>query len=456
MAQNGRLPPYQYPPPGWLLTGNAGTVDGTHFIGTTDNVPLNMRVNNQKAGRVGSDGPVFLGYQAGNTNIEFYANSGIGYQSLYSNDYGLDNTAFGYQSLYSNTYGNDNTANGYQSLYLNTTGFDNTATGSYSLNSNTEGSDNTATGVWALCSNSTGNNNTANGVFALSSNTTGSSNTAVGNQAGEAIISGSNNTFIGYDADVSAVNLNNATAIGSGATATADNQVRLWQSGCFLIVLLGCILSNHIELANLYVDENGQIMRSNGNAGSPDWLLTGNAGTVDGTHFVGTTDNVPFNIRVNNQKAGHVAPNGTVFLGYQAGNSNESPSNTGIGYQALYSNIWGNQNTANGMNALYSNSFGSKNTANGYEALYSNTTGEDNTAIGTYGTLLKFHWQSKHRLWKWYPHRKHYWHRQHRDRNDCIIWKYFRYHNVAVGDRSLQSNTEGYKKYFKRDHEPPI
>ena len=32
---------------GWSLLGNAGTVDGTNFIGTTDNVPLNLRVNNR-------------------------------------------------------------------------------------------------------------------------------------------------------------------------------------------------------------------------------------------------------------------------------------------------------------------------------------------------------------------------------------------------------------------------
>src|SRR3954468_3497624 len=30
----------------WLLTGNAGTIDGTNFLGTTDNAPLNFRVNN--------------------------------------------------------------------------------------------------------------------------------------------------------------------------------------------------------------------------------------------------------------------------------------------------------------------------------------------------------------------------------------------------------------------------
>ena len=37
-----------------------------------------------------------------------------------------------------------------------------------------------------------------------------------------------------------------------------------------------------------------------------NWSLTGNSGTVDGTNFIGTTDNIPFNIRVNNQKAGSI------------------------------------------------------------------------------------------------------------------------------------------------------
>ena len=34
----------------WGLRGNAGTVDGTNFIGTTDNIALSFRVNNTKAG----------------------------------------------------------------------------------------------------------------------------------------------------------------------------------------------------------------------------------------------------------------------------------------------------------------------------------------------------------------------------------------------------------------------
>ncbi|MDQ6762792.1 MAG: hypothetical protein M3015_09225, partial [Bacteroidota bacterium] len=37
---------------GWSLNGNSGTIDGTQFIGTTDNVPLNLRVNGKQAGRI--------------------------------------------------------------------------------------------------------------------------------------------------------------------------------------------------------------------------------------------------------------------------------------------------------------------------------------------------------------------------------------------------------------------
>jgi hypothetical protein len=36
----------------WSLLGNTGTLDATSFIGTIDNIPLNIRVNNQRAGRI--------------------------------------------------------------------------------------------------------------------------------------------------------------------------------------------------------------------------------------------------------------------------------------------------------------------------------------------------------------------------------------------------------------------
>ncbi|MFN3316100.1 MAG: hypothetical protein ACK40K_04755, partial [Raineya sp.] len=150
---------------GWLLTGNAGTVDGTNFLGTTDDVPLNFRVNNQKAGRIASNGQTFLGYQAGNVNTA------------------INNTGVGYQALFSNTTGNYNTANGFGALYFNTTGYSNTANGANALFSNTTGYQNTANGVNALHSNTTGNNNTAIGYDALFANTTGVNNMAIGTYA---------------------------------------------------------------------------------------------------------------------------------------------------------------------------------------------------------------------------------------------------------------------------------
>lgn len=56
--------------------------------------------------------------------------------------------------------------------------------------------------------------------------------------------------------------------------------------------------------------------------------------------------------------------------------------NTGVGYQALYSNDYGDENTAVGYKSLYSNTTGYYNTAMGSQSMLSNTTGTANTAIG--------------------------------------------------------------------------
>jgi hypothetical protein len=53
----------------WRISGNAGTTPGTHFLGTTDNQALEVRVNNQRALRLQPDAssPLLLGGFAGNT-----------------------------------------------------------------------------------------------------------------------------------------------------------------------------------------------------------------------------------------------------------------------------------------------------------------------------------------------------------------------------------------------------
>lgn len=195
---------------GWSLTGNTGTVDGTNFIGTTDNVPLSFRVNNQKAGRIDPTlENTFYGFQSGNNNTGGAYNTSVGTSAFKLNTSGSYNVAIGVEAL-----ANTATQNG------------NTATGAYALSLATA-SNNTATGSESLYSTTTGSANTAMGSSSLLTNTTGIGNTAVGMNALESNVTGSNNTAIGRATNVSSSNLINATAIGYQALVTASNSIQL-------------------------------------------------------------------------------------------------------------------------------------------------------------------------------------------------------------------------------------
>lgn len=183
----------------WTTTGNSGTVDGTNFIGTTDDIPFNIRVNNQKAGRIDRYlQNTFLGYHTGNANTT-----------------GLANSAFGYSALSSNTTGAGNNAFGSGALTDNTTGGQNTATGSSALSDNTTGNYNTASGYQALYRNTTGNYNTAVGWGALGQTTTGSYNTAIGYNAYPTAYTYSNTISIGQNSQQ--VGTTNSIVLGNSS-----------------------------------------------------------------------------------------------------------------------------------------------------------------------------------------------------------------------------------------------
>lgn len=114
------------------------------------------------------------------------------------------------------------------------------------------------------------------------------------------------------------------------------------------------------------------------------WYLTGNAGTNPFQAFIGTTDDVPFNIRVNNEAAGRIDRTlFNSFWGYLAGNSiTPGNFNSATGAGALRFNTTGSNNTATGASALYVNN-GNTNTANGSDALHSNASGFSNVAVGS-------------------------------------------------------------------------
>ena len=71
------------------------------------------------------------------------------------------------------------------------------------------------------------------------------------------------------------------------------------------------------------------------------------------------------------------------FFAGEAGNLTlGGTDNTGVGYQALFSDTSGGYNTAHGEDALAQNTSGFGNTAVGLEALYENKSGSNNIALG--------------------------------------------------------------------------
>ncbi|MBB6681056.1 hypothetical protein H4O20_06335 [Aequorivita sp. 609] len=72
---------------------------------------------------------------------------------------------------------------------------------------------------------------------------------------------------------------------------------------------------------------------------SDDWKLTGNAGTVPGTNFIGTTDNQPFRVRTDNQERFEFTNNGRLRSFHYGGPGQPTyswvdRSNTGMWSQA--------------------------------------------------------------------------------------------------------------------------
>lgn len=204
---------------GWELAGNAGTTDGTDFIGTTDNVPLNFRVNNQASGRMTSNGTTFMGYLAGANLTSGVNNTAFGYNALTALTTGNRNTAIGYNALMSTTTGQVNIAIGENALRSNVTANHNIAIGYEALYNNT-GTSNIAIGR-ALLNNTTANDNTAVGFAALHQNTTGINNVAIGTRAASNGAENSNNTAIGYEAFSRNTTGIDNVAVGSGALINA-------------------------------------------------------------------------------------------------------------------------------------------------------------------------------------------------------------------------------------------
>jgi trimeric autotransporter adhesin len=299
---------------------------------------------------------------------------------------GGDNIGIGRYALENNTTGWVNIGIGPGALGSNRTGFFNVGIGTSAITSNKIGFGNTGIGSGALIYTE-GEYNTGLGMNALVYNTLGSYNTAVGYLAG--VVYGptlTNTTAIGYNAIVNASNTmqfgNSAVTeiyAGTGTNATVIAGGLKITGG---VLGVGKVLTS---------DANGVAtwQAPTGGGSTNFWRLTGNAGTVDGTNFIGTTDNMPLNFRVRNRPAGRIDPFlFNTFYGQIAGSSNTTGIlNVAIGYGSLFSNTEGRANVAIGNDALRTNTIGSENTAIGFLS-NSGTTGLINSAaIGAYSIV---------------------------------------------------------------------
>ena len=318
----------------WLLTGNAGTIDGTNFIGTTDNIPFNIKVNNERAGRID---PIlnnaFLGYQAGNLATTGSYNTAIGSNAFQNNTNGNSNAATGAYALWANTTGSNNTATGSAALLNNTTGYLNTATGVRALANNVTGYQNTANGTYALQNNAGGFGNTANGVEALFRNATGSNSTADGFQALWSNTTGYSNVAIGVATLYNNTTISNLVAVGDSALYNNTTGIQNTAIGS------KALNSNTTGDYNTALGYNA--LRANG---------TGNVNTAYGVSAL-----------QNNTTGGN---------------------NTAFGSAALSANTSAYGNTAVGNGALAASATGYFNTALGFQADVASESLSNTIAIG--------------------------------------------------------------------------
>lgn len=192
---------------GWTTTGNPGTVDGTHFLGTTDNTPLNFRVNNERAGRIApATSCTTFGFRAGQASTSGQWNTLIGDSAGASLQTASWNTIVGAWAA-PRSLGHWNTVLGAYAARNQRTAICNVVIGTYAG----EAIDR----VIGL----TPNYNVVIGMNAGDAPSIGQSNVIIGSNAGSTA-SGDHNVLLGPSANAGANGISN-TCLGAGATTTA-------------------------------------------------------------------------------------------------------------------------------------------------------------------------------------------------------------------------------------------
>ncbi|HPH83869.1 MAG TPA: tail fiber domain-containing protein [Ferruginibacter sp.] len=348
----------------WKLNGNAAVNSSTQFIGTTDNQPIRLRVNNTWAGEINpSNGNIGLGLNAGPLQTTGINNTALGIASLANNVTGSNNVAIGDSALYNHNNPGTNVAVGTHALYKNTIGIANTAVGPYALYRNDYGGYNTAIGVNSLSNNINGDENVAIGSRALQFNG-GSFNTSTGASSLRFSLGGTSNVANGYQALYSNTYGSYNTAMGFDALYSNSTGQENTAIGAY------ALHENTTGLQNTAIGSYAMFYQSFNNNG-----ISWNSGnTAVGYQALYRNQPTSINSGINNTAIGSLSLR----------NNTNGTDNTGIGYNVLNANTTGSQNTALGIDALKLNEYGSSNVSIGRGSLAGNLSGNNNTALGGY------------------------------------------------------------------------
>lgn len=402
----------------WLLGGNSSTTPGAQFLGTTDNQPLELKVNGLRTLRLepNPSSPNWIGGSAANSvtpGISGATIAGGGSPSLANQVTGPNGTVGGGAGNVASTSA---TVGG---------GWNNSATGEGATIAG--GRTNTASGAGASVvggtANSAGGLNSVAAGYRAKANHLGTfvwgDSTEADFPSGAAnqfLIRASGGVGIGTNDPVSAlqvagvVTANAFHGDGSALTGLTGSNLTGTVTGTITFnptsgppFIVGSTNTNVVAYLNADLLD--------GNHAAAFWQLGGNGGTV-ATNFLGTTDNQPLEFRVNGQRALRLEPNtispnvvggavdnlvpvgamgATIGGGGAAGQRNTAGTNFatvagGIGNAAVGVGAavsGGSYNLSAGDNATVSG--GTQNGAGGYRATVGG--GENNSASGAKSTV---------------------------------------------------------------------
>lgn len=355
---------------GWSLTGNSGTTAGTNFIGTTDNVALEVKVNSARALRVepNATSPNLIGGSSANTVTSGVAGATIGGGGRATNDCGAGSAPCA--NRVTDDFGV--VGGGIGNRAGNNTGATNDALAATVGG----GHSNTASSAYATISG--GANNTASGEGTTVSG--GSWNTASGNDA--TVSGGVNNNASGEGATIGGGYTNTASSaqatVGGGWRNTANGER----------ATIGGGYSNIASSAYATIGGGGSNSASGGaaavgggvgNTASGDYTTVGGGGGNNASGYAATVGGGDANT-ARGERA-------TVGGGWNNTASAEVSTVCGGYYNTAsggYATVGGGiGNTASSGRATVSG--GWSNTASGYVATVGG--GYVNTANGDYATV---------------------------------------------------------------------